>query len=68
MYGWVYGVFACFMFPNQKTHVSMVVSGSPERWDRWHSPSPNWQEKCHLYTTYSPCLRLGVKNATDPTF
>ena len=22
----------------------------------------------HLYTTYSPCLRLGVKNATDPTF
>ena len=65
---------------------------------------PNWQEKCHFYTTYSnltqpmdpekkslnfifptkyvipkslkfshwpskysPCLRLGVKNATDPT-
>ncbi len=23
---------------------------------RWHSPSPNWQEKYHLYTTYSPCL------------
>ena len=22
--------------------------------------SPNWQEKYHLYTTYSPCLRLGV--------
>ena len=20
----------------------MVVSGSPKRWDRWHSPSPNW--------------------------
>ena len=19
---------------------------------RWHSPSPNWQEKYHLYTTY----------------
>ena len=43
---------------------SMVVSGSPKRWDRWHSPSPNWQEKYHLYTPYSPCLRLGVKNAT----
>ena len=24
----------------------------PNRWDRWHSPSPNWQEKYHLYTTY----------------
>ena len=35
---------------------SMVVSGSPNRWDRWHSPSPNWQEKYHLCTTYSPCL------------
>ena len=21
--------------------------------------SPNWQEKCHLYTTYSPCLLGG---------
>ena len=31
--------------------LSMVVSGSPKRWDRWHSPSPNWQEKYHLYTT-----------------
>ena len=31
---------------------SMVVSGSRKRWDRWHSPSPNWQEKYHLYTTY----------------
>ena len=38
---------------------SMVVSGSPKRWDRWHSPSPNWQEKNHLYTTYSPCLLGG---------
>ena len=29
-------------------------NGSPKfkRWDRWHSPSPNWQEKYHLYTTY----------------
>ena len=31
---------------------SMVVFGSHKRWDRWHSPSPNWQEKYHLYTTY----------------
>ena len=33
----------------------MVVSGSPKRWDRWHSPSPNWQHIplgsiYHLYT------------------
>ena len=50
---------------------SMVVSGSPKRWDRWHSPSPNWQEKYHLYTTYIPLIVLafwGVKSATDPTF
>ena len=26
--------------------------GPIKGWDRWHSPSPNWQEKCHLYTTY----------------
>ena len=31
---------------------STVVFGSRKRWDRWHSPSPNWQEKCHLYTTF----------------
>ena len=37
----------------------MVVFGSRKRWDRWHSPSPNWQEKYHLYTTYSPCLLGG---------
>ena len=43
---------------------SMVVSGSPKRWDRWHFWSPNWQEKYHLYTTYSPCRTWGVKNAT----
>ncbi len=24
-------------------NVSTVVSGSPKRWDLWHSPSPNWQ-------------------------
>ncbi len=32
-------------------------SGSPKRWDRWHSPSPKWQY--HLYTTHSPCLLGG---------
>ena len=26
--------------------------------------SPNWQEKYHLYTTYSPCRTWGMKNAT----
>ncbi len=31
----------------------MVVSGSPKRWDRWHSPSPNWQFLFfHLFATY----------------
>ncbi len=29
------------------------------RGGRWHSPSPNWQERYHLYTTYSPCLLGG---------
>ena len=24
----------------------------PLKGGRWHSPSPNWQEKYHLYTTY----------------
>ncbi len=38
----------------------VFVFGSTKRWDRWHSPSPDRQEKYHLYTTYSPCLRLGV--------
>ncbi len=37
---------------------SMVVSGSPKRWDRWHI-TPNWQVFYHLYTTYGPCLRFG---------
>ena len=47
---------------------SMVVSGSPKRWDRWHI-IPQLAGKIPLtYTTYSPCLRLGVKIATDPTF
>ncbi len=23
-------------------------------------PSPNWQEKYHLYTTYSPCFLGGL--------
>ena len=41
--------------------VEMVPLKGPKRWDRWHSPSPNWQEKYHLYTTYSPCLLGGEK-------
>ena len=45
---------------------SMVVSGSPKRWDWWHSPSPNWLEKYHLYTTYSPCLLGGEKCYLPP--
>ena len=28
-----------------------------KRWDRWHSPSPNWQEKCHLYWILFHCFR-----------
>ena len=35
----------------------MVVFGSRKRWDRWHSPSPNWQEK---NTTYIPLIVLAV--------
>ena len=35
-------------------------SGNHDQWlflvplkgGRWHSPSPNWQERYHLYTTY----------------
>ncbi len=30
----------------------MVVSGSPQRWDRWHSPSPNWQYIPLIYHLY----------------
>ncbi len=33
----------------------------PVKGGRWHISSP-------LYTTYSPCLRLGAPYATDPTF
>ena len=35
-------------------------AGSHSGIGRWHSPSPNWQEKYHLYTTYSPCLLGGL--------
>ncbi len=31
---------------------SMVGMLVPLKRGRWHSPSPNWQEKYHLYTTY----------------
>ena len=47
-------------------HFSMVVFGSRKRWDRWHSPSPNWQEKYHLYTTYIPCLLGGYMLPIPP--
>ena len=30
----------------------MVVFGSPKRWDRWHSPSPNWQYIPLIYHIY----------------
>ncbi len=32
----------------------------PLKGGRFFLKSPNWQEKYHLYTTYSPCLRLGI--------
>ena len=48
----------------QVKQLSMDFSGSFKGWDRWHSPSPNWQEKYHLYTTYSPCLLGGYMYAT----
>ena len=37
-----------------------------KRWDRWHSPSPNWQYIALIYHLY--IAFWGVKNATDPTF
>ena len=44
---------------------SMVVSGSPKRWDQWHIiPQLAGKIPLILYTTYSPCRTLGVKNAT----
>ena len=38
----------------------------PVKGGRWHSPSPNWQEKCHLYTTYGPCLLRGYMLPIPP--
>ena len=35
--------------------LSMVVSGSLNRWDRYHIIPQKRQEIYHLYTTYSPC-------------
>ena len=34
---------------------SIAVSGSLNRWDRWYIITLPWQEKYHLYTTYSSC-------------
>ena len=48
-----------FLGPKCSCSINGWDAGSPKRWDRWHSPSPNWQEKYHLYTTYSPCRTWG---------
>ena len=45
---------------------SMVVSGSPKRWDRWHIIP-----QLAVYTTYIPLIVLAFWRgpyATDPTF
>ena len=34
----------------------------PLKGGRWHSPSPNWQEKYHLYTTYIYIAFWGIIN------
>ena len=40
-------------------YISMVVEMVPLKVvGRWHSPSSNWQEKYHLYTTYSPYISI----------
>ena len=46
--------------------ISMVVEMVPlsSVVGRWHSPSPNWQEKYHLYTTYIYILPSGGLYAT----
>ena len=47
-------------------NISMVVSGSPKRWDRWHSPSPNWQYILpliyHLHPLTLPPIIMEVEN------
>ncbi len=52
-------------FEHQPSIQWLLDAGSPKRWDRSvaNRPSPNWQEKYHVYTTYSPC-RNWVKHAT----
>ena len=45
----------------------MVVSGSPERWDRWHIIPQLAVYNYHLYnlyTTYSPCRTWAAPYAT----
>ena len=48
----------------------MVVSGSRKRWDRWHSPSPNWQYIpliYHLYTFWGViCYLHSLKFNSSP--
>ena len=36
----------------KKTCSQWLFLVSFKRWDRWHIPSPNWQEKCHLYIAF----------------
>ncbi len=43
---------------------SMVVSGSPKRWNRWHSPCPQLAGEIPLIVLAEP----GELDATDPTF
>ena len=50
----------------EKCIYSMVVFGSHKRWDRWHSPSPNWQYIPLIYHLY--IAFWGAPYATDPTF
>ena len=45
---------------------SMVVSGSPKRWDRWHIIPQLAGMSYHLYTTYSPCLLGGYMLPIPP--
>ena len=47
---------------------SMVASGSPKRWDRWHIIPQLAGQIPLIYTTYSHCLRLGVFLVPIPPF
>ena len=51
LHGWLLWFHSVF-YGDPEIRINGCFEGSPKRWDRWHSPSPNWQEKYHLYTTY----------------